>query len=159
MPSNTMASSLLDAAESLLLNSARKAAFRRRAVSTAYYAVFHALAKLCTDYLTRSARRGTYEYARVYRSLDHGSLNSAFGQLPLRDNPILSSIGAAVVRLQAERHQADYHPPVAGQFSHGWARQLIDQAREAVIEIEKIKPQNKDCRTLATCLLFKERRL
>ena len=157
MPSATMASRLLDAAETLLRDGRRSNAFRRRAVSTAYYAVFHALAKLCADYVTRLAQRRTDEYARVYRSLEHGVLKNAFGQLPLKNNQRLSDIGAIVVRLQAERHRADYLPPIAGVLSHDTAQELVEQAREAVAELESLKPQNKDCRTLATSLLFKER--
>jgi hypothetical protein len=158
MSSDTMASRLLDAADTLLREGRRSTAFRRRAVSTAYYAVFHALAKLCADYVTRSARRGTEEYSRVYRSLEHGPLKSAFGQSPLKDSRKLSDIGAVVVRLQAERHRADYLPPIVGVFSRDAAQELVDQAREAVAELEQLKPQNKDCRTLAICLLFKERK-
>jgi hypothetical protein len=45
MASPTMVSRLLDAAELLLAHGGRSGAFRRRAVSTAYYAVFHSLAK------------------------------------------------------------------------------------------------------------------
>ena len=153
-----MASRLLDAASTLLDEAGRSSAFRRRAVSTAYYAVFHALAKLCADYVTRSARRGTEEYSRVYRSLDHGTLKNAFAQSPLRDSKKLSELGAIVVRLQAERHRADYLPPVAGMFSRNVAQEIIDLAREAVRELEQLGPQDKDCRILVTCLLFRERR-
>jgi uncharacterized protein (UPF0332 family) len=152
-----MASRLLDAADTLLQGEPRSMAFRRRAVSTAYYAVFHALAKLSADYLTRSAKRNSEEYSRVYRSLSHGPLKVAFGQAPLRDNKRLSGIGAIVVRLQAERHRADYLPPIAGVFTRDAAQELVDQAREAVAELEGLKPQQKDCRTLATCLLFSTR--
>lgn len=157
MPSETMASRLIDAAQTLLNEGSRSSAYRRRAVSTAYYAVFHALAKLCADYVTRSASRSTTEYLRVYRSLDHGPLKAAFGQSPLKDNRALSRLGAIVVRLQAERHRADYLPPVVGVFSRDAALELVDLAREAVAELENIKPQNEECRTLVTCLLFKER--
>ena len=158
MASASMASRLLDAADTLLREGRRSNAFRRRAVSTAYYAVFHALAKLCADYVTRSARRATDEYGRVYRSLEHGVLKNAFAQPPLKDNQKLSDIGAIVVRLQAERHRADYLPPIAGIFSRDIAQELVEQAREAVAELESLKPQNKDCRTLATSLVFRERR-
>lgn len=157
MASETMASRLIEAADTLLTEGRRSTAYRRRAVSTAYYAVFHALAKLCADYITRSATHSTEEYSRVYRSLDHGPLKNAFGQSPLKENRRLSRLGAIVVRLQAERHKSDYLPPAIGIFSRDVAQELVDLAREAVAEVESIKPQNKDCRTLVTCLLFKVR--
>ena len=155
MAVDTMASRFLDAAEALLREGRRSAAYRRRAVSTAYYAVFHALAGLCADYVTRSAGRSSEEYLRVYRSLDHGQLRSALGQSPLKDNGRLGRIGAIVVRLQVERHRADYLPPARGLFPSDLAQELIDLAREAIAELETIRP--KDRRTLATCLLFKAR--
>jgi uncharacterized protein (UPF0332 family) len=152
-----MASRLIDAADTLLTEGRRSTAYRRRAVSTAYYAVFHALAKLCADYVTRSSSRSSEEYLRVYRSLDHGPLKHAFGQILLKDNKRLSRIGSVVVRLQAERHRADYLPPILGVFSRDAAQELVDQAREAVAVLEAIKPQHKDCRMLVTCLLFRVR--
>jgi len=152
-----MAARLIDAADTLLSEGRRSTAYRRRAVSTAYYAVFHALAKLCADYVTRSSSRSSDEYLRVYRSLDHGPLKQAFGLTPLRDNKHLSRIGSIVVRLQAERHRADYLPPVPGIFSRDAAQELVDQAREAVAVLEGIKPQHKDCRVLVTSVLFKAR--
>jgi hypothetical protein len=150
-----MPSRLLDAAEALLREGRRSAAYRRRAVSTAYYAVFHALAALCADYVTRSASRSSEEYLRVYPSLDHGQLRTALGQSPVKDDGRLGRIGAIVVRLQVERQRADYLPPGSGLFPGGLAQELIDLAREVIVELEIIRP--RDRRTLATCLLFKAR--
>lgn len=153
-----MAVRLLDAADLLLLHGRRSTAFRRRAISTAYYAVFHAIDKLCADYVTRSAIRSSEEYLRAYRALDHAPLKNAFGHPPLKDNPALRRIGSAVVTLQTERHRADYLPPTAGLFTHDRAVELVNLARSAVTQIEEIKPANKDCRTLAISLLLKERK-
>jgi len=102
-------------------------------------------------------RRNAGEYARVYRALDHGTLKTAFGKDPLKDNKRLGRIGRIMVRLQAERHKADYSPPVRGYPSFEEAQELIDLAREAVADLERIKPGEEDCRVLALCILFKER--
>jgi hypothetical protein len=158
MANPTLAGRLLDAADTLLTENKRSIAFRRRAISTAYYAVFHAIDKLCADYVTRSAKRSSEEYLRAYRALDHAPLKNAFSQSPLKDVPKLSNIGAAVVTLQAERHRADYLPPLAGLFTHERARELVDIAHKAVEQIESIKPAQDECRTLAVSLLFKERK-
>jgi hypothetical protein len=158
MSTVTLAGRLLDAADLLLKNGTNSTAFRRRAVSTAYYAVFHAIDKLCADYVSRSARRSSDEYLRVYRALDHAPLKNAFSQPPLKDHPILREIGSVVVLLQNERHRADYLPPIAGIFTHGRATELVGMAREVVRQIESIKPAQDECRTLALSLLFKERK-
>ncbi len=83
---NTMVERLLSLAEDLQSQDVRSAVFRRRAVSTAYYAVFHALARLCADELIGKNGRSSRDYERVYRALDHGPLKSAFERSPLKDD-------------------------------------------------------------------------
>jgi uncharacterized protein (UPF0332 family) len=153
MSSVTMVSRLLDAADLLIENGRLSGAFRRRAVSTAYYAVFHALAKTCAN--TLLSRKDIEDYTRVYRALDHGPLKNAFKEAPLRDQPNLREIGDLVILLQSKRHDADYLPPTDGIFSRATAKELVEQAREAVAKIEALDP--KDRRKLAASLLFKKR--
>jgi uncharacterized protein (UPF0332 family) len=156
MPSVTMVSRLLDAADTLIKEGTRSSAFKRRAVSTAYYAVFHALAKSCADSLLPSVDRSSDEYLRVYRALEHGSLKAAFSAKgPLKDRESLRKIGDLVVPLQSERHRADYLPPIKNVLSRDKARELVNQARKAVQEISSLS--SEDRRTLATWLLFKAR--
>ena len=50
----------------------------RRAVSTAYYALFHCLAATAADLLTGSSR--SPEWHQVYRALEHGKARSACRQ-------------------------------------------------------------------------------
>ena len=155
MASLTMVALLLEASDALIKERPRSSTFRRRAVGTAYYAVFHSLAKLCADTLLQSADRDTEEYARIYRALEHGSLKAAFGKEPLRDRETLRRIGDIVVALQSERHRADYLPPVKNVFSIRDAEILVSQARQVVSESEGLGFQDR--LTLATCLLFRGR--
>ena len=48
----------------------------RRAVSTAYYALFHCLAAAAADLLTGNGSRGP-EWHQVYRALEHGKARKA----------------------------------------------------------------------------------
>lgn len=49
----------------------------KRAVSTAYYALFHALAQTCADRLIGTGlRRNNPAWRQVYRSLEHGFARS-----------------------------------------------------------------------------------
>jgi uncharacterized protein (UPF0332 family) len=148
-----MISRLLDAADLLLAEGRRSGAFRRRAVSTAYYAVFHSLAKLSAGALLSDDK--TDEYIRVYRALDHGPLKNAFATGPLKERDALREIGNIVILLQSERHKADYLPPTKGVFSAKRARELVDQARDVVAAIDQL--DLADRRTLAAYLLFKNR--
>lgn len=159
MASKTMAVALVEAAASLLELQPDSSAFRRRAVSTAYYAVFHALAKLCADFVTRSARRSTPEYERAYRALAHGTLKVAFaptGVLMADDR--IRKIGNTAVQLQIEREKADYLPPFPRVFSLSDAQDLVAPSREAVSAIEGLRPPDESVRLLAVTLLFKDRR-
>ncbi len=156
MPSLTMVSRLLDAADTLMKEGRRSTAFRRRAVSTAYYAVFHAISKLCADSLLPSAKRDADEYVRTYRALDHGPMKNAFEQDPLKEHKTLRKVGLEFVELYDARQRADYFPPVVGVFSPKEAQELIERARHTVAELETLN--ESDRLTLATCLLFAKRR-
>lgn len=151
----TMVSRLLDAADALVERGPKSSAFRRRAVSTAYYAVFHALAKGCAGFVLPSERPSSDMYEQVYRALDHKPLKTAFGRDPLRSNDRLRSIGDLVIKLQSERHRADYLPPTNDVFSLNQAKDLVEQARRAVADIEALN--DSDLGVLAVALLFKVR--
>jgi hypothetical protein len=151
-----MVARLLDLADQMATEGARSSALGRRAVSTAYYAAFHALAKSCAGVLLPSVDRSSEIYQRVYRALDHGPLRTAFttGGSPLRDRENLRKIGELIVALQNERHRADYLPANPRMFRDG-AKNLVDQARQAVSEIERLSDDDRIA--LATFLLFKSR--
>jgi uncharacterized protein (UPF0332 family) len=156
MASPSMVDHLLSVAEKLLQFNSRSAACRRRAVSTAYYAVFHAIAKLCAETLIADAKRNEDAYSRVYRALDHGPLKNILIQAPLKDHQNIKLFGPDIVKLQAERHRADYSPPDKNLFKPSEVKEIIGQARFVIAELDKLsKP---DRLLLATCLLFKERK-
>lgn len=155
MPSATMVERLLSAADDLLRKHPRSSAYRRRAVSTAYYALFHALAKVCTETLLPDARRSSAEYAKIYRALDHATTKNAFGKSPLKDDPKINEVGEAFVALQSERHRADYLPPEASLFALSECQRLIGLAEQAIETLEAL--DNDQRRTLATFAVFKSR--
>ena len=85
----------------------------RRAVSTAYYALFQALCKMCADRLV-GWNQPWEIFTPVYRSLDHGRTLNVLSERgsdkthPLGDD--VESIGVAFKELQAAREWADYNP-------------------------------------------------
>jgi hypothetical protein len=151
----TMVERLLALAEELAEKSGKSLTLRRRAVSTAYYAVFHALAKLCADELlgARFDMRSE-EYIRVYRSLEHGALKTAFKAPPLNRVAALQKIGNRVVELQSERIRSDYLPPQS-LYTLGKCRDLVESAKSAAGAIAALS--QSDRRSLAVHLLFKNR--
>lgn len=84
---------------------------RNRAVSTAYYALFHALAELCGRELV-GARRPWPAFRHVYRSLDHGAARRMLDSVrrDVRASEASQRLGALFGDLQDQRHAADYDP-------------------------------------------------
>lgn len=116
----------------------------RRAVSTAYYAVFHAVLRSGADRFFGASRSGEAGYALIYRAYDHGRMRrgcedvsratltlqqrSLFGR-PTFD-PRLRDFAISFIRLQVLRHQADYDPRVT--FSQSAVTAIIDEAERAI---------------------------
>jgi hypothetical protein len=84
----------------------------KRAVSTAYYALFHAVAKDAADMLVGvGPNRPEKAWTHVYRSLQHGEARTACEAVRNLDFPAAIIACAEVfVTLQQERHDADYNP-------------------------------------------------
>jgi hypothetical protein len=110
----------LDQAEHLIIWSSGRQADLRRAVSTAYYAVFHAVMRAAADTYVGSANKNTSEYELAYRHIDHAGLKSAcetcknqqatIGSQPVQFGPDLRAFAATLIELQGRRHRADYDP-------------------------------------------------
>jgi hypothetical protein len=96
----------------------------RRAISSAYYGVFHATLTAAADEFVGVTKRSTTQYSLVYRSVDHRSLRELCSEikkptLPAKYAPYeprngfgpnIKAFAAAVVELQEKRHAADYDP-------------------------------------------------
>ena len=80
----------------------------RRAVSTAYYAMFHCLASTAADLLIGRSR--TPAWHQVYRALEHGrARNACLQKRVMRSFPAeVRDFAEAFVTLQNNRHLADY---------------------------------------------------
>ena len=121
-----------------------KQASLRRAVSAAYYALFHFLVDRATrQTLGTDPAKRRLRYI-VARGFNHGTMKTVSeqfskGKLPKRlDRSVsglvlpndLMSIVASFVRLQQERHRADYD--LADDFSRDEVMRLIDDAESAI---------------------------
>jgi hypothetical protein len=105
----------------------------RRSVSTAYYALFHALAELCADSMATYSGGDWDAYTLVYRSLDHNGAKKIFEKN--RDGKLLGSdvveLGLIFTQLQAARIKADYVPSPF-PFGRSDVSEFIEQARRAI---------------------------
>jgi hypothetical protein len=131
-------------------------AFMRRAVSTAYYAMFHALCRLCADTLIGGTHWRTEAWSRVYRGLSHtGAKKTLTSQKDLSDLPSeVASFGSVFAWLQQEREIADYDPAPFQRY-FGATETLIEQADSAIAGLNHL--DDDDRRRLAAMLLIRAR--
>ena len=149
---------LLSVADDLVSTSKRpRQSNLRRAVSTAYYAMFHCLARCCADTLigSRSADRSRPAWRRVYRALEHGfAKNSCKNQTITKKFPKdIEDFANTFVSLQRKRHSADYDP--FSQFTKLEVERDISATRDAIERFQSTPI--KDRRAFAAFVLFKNR--
>ena len=107
---------------------------RNRAVSTGYYALFHAFAELCARELV-GAFRPWLPFRHVYRSLDHSQARQILDAVK-KDGAAsaeMKSIASLFVELQGWRHDADYDPGF--RISSGELATLLDQIGDAIANL------------------------
>ena len=127
----------------------------RKAVSTAYYAMFHALCRSNADTMTN--RRGdplNYRaWTRTYRAIEHRQAKNRLLQVR-RDLPAPAQrFATTFALLQSQREIADYVPHSNLQRSEVVA--LLDMAEDAIQDYAQI-PTNQR-RAIATLVLLQER--
>ena len=104
-----------------------------RAVSTAYYALFHTLARSCADSIAGGRRaRNRPAWTKAYRALEHRLAKIQCNNVSsMRDFPLeIRVFAGAFVRMQGERHVADYNPEA--KFSREKVLTLIDEVQSVI---------------------------
>ena len=103
-----------------------------RAVSTAYYAMFHCLAYACADSLAgRSRSVGNRPmWRRVYRALEHRQAKTRCTNMPSSFPEGVREFGQAFSVMQSRRHFSDYDPDYLIRKSNVTA--AINDARTAI---------------------------
>jgi len=161
---------LLDQAERLMAVAgvgAPRHADLRRAISTAYYGVFHAVATAAADDVAGSTQRDAPRYALVYRSIEHrrllGVCEDIVKTTPSQKHanylptgglgPDIIAVATAVKELQKKRVDADYDPLFRVTTSD--AVLAIEMGRNA---IARLKAANRAQRkTFLSLVLFPPR--
>ena len=129
----------------------------RRAVSAAYYALFHFTMTAAADMVAGTTARSAAPdlYKRVYRASDHADLRSRLADGRFQGiSRNIAQFANAVINLQQARHKADYDP--FDRISKTDAIAHINDARAAIAAFELAAlDERKAC---LTSVLFKERR-
>ena len=125
-----------------------------RAVSAAYYALFHALSRNCADMLAGSTRanRSQPAWRQTYRPLEYGlARNQCRNQAVMLRFPLeIQWFGELFVVMQQIRHHADYDPMAT--FSRFLVMRQIDQAEEAIERFNSVERGQR--RAFAIYVLF-----
>ena len=129
----------------------------RRAVSTAYYAMFHCLAGSCADTLIGGlhAGRGSDAWILTYRALNHRSTKvRCQDEQSLEQFPVsIRGFAKTFARMQEHRHRADYAPDAG--FRKSEAIQRINEAENAIRNLEGESLAER--RAFAAYILFRGR--
>ena len=128
----------------------------RRAVSLAYYAMFHSLAKQSADMLVGATRgrRSQRAWLQAYRSLEHGLAAAQCRRPIIRRFPDeIQQFAEAFVDNQQMRHDADYNPDAS--YIRSDVLQLIDDTERVVLDFERSDTLDK--RAFAVYVLFRSR--
>ena len=121
----------------------------RRAVSTAYYAMFHALAASNADIIIgprTPANRS--DWTSTYRSLRHfRAENPLYGWPHLFSQPI-QNFAVIIAGIKRQREEADYNPDV--NFVQPQVVTWIDRAERAIIDFNASTLQERSMVAIAT---------
>lgn len=131
----------------------------RRALSTVYHALFHALARNGADELVgkTGALRASAAWQLAYRGIEHGRAKTVFrnASLMTQFSPAIQDFGDFFVAMQQRRQLADYHPDE--HFAKSFVVSDIDDAERLIARFRASSATDR--RTLSSHILFKSRPL
>jgi len=129
----------------------------RRAISSAYYGLFHFTLTCLADEFVGVMQRATSRYALVYRSVDHRVLKDLCLEIqrptPSRKfvpyfpaggfGPELGSFAASAFELYEKRNRADYDPgprfrSLDAQLAITTARDALERFGQAKLDIRRV---------------------
>jgi hypothetical protein len=156
---------LFDQADALV-NNYQDETDLRRAISTAYYGVFHFTLRALADWIVGAAHRSAALYVLVYRSVDHKILRALCDQFrgfrlnaaiqpyePAGGFGPVESFARSVLYLFEQRISADYDP--AHLFDPTEVSGTVSSARAAARNFQAATPEQREA--FLTLLAFRAR--
>ncbi|MEI6398780.1 MAG: HEPN domain-containing protein [Pseudomonadota bacterium] len=133
-----MIDELLDLAEELAERD--EAIAKRKAISMAYYAAFHALCELVADALVEDKESPLY--SKIYRHIEHGIIDKS-GAFSLDDKPYetMNEVRDQLRNLRQRRETSDYSPFVQSEILD--AQDAITRGHIVVRLIRSIGLENR----------------
>lgn len=136
----------------------------RRAVSTAYYALFIELSEDAARAMSptsplklQAVVRRKLQHSTMVRACKSWKANSSpwASLVPGGVPPALAAVAADFVALQEDRHEADYEPTL--RLSKAGARTTVLRSRDAIQAWRSIKPLHPDAVNVFLVSLLHER--
>ncbi len=127
----------------------------RRAISTAYYAMFHTLAASNAELIAGEPQSAMSSHAweRVYRRLDHGRAQNNLRGIINQLSPPGENFARTFIDLQDLRQQADYDPNFS--ITDTITLNSIELAESAIAAFAQLSEE--ECRFIAAQSLFDRR--
>jgi hypothetical protein len=127
----------------------------RRAISAAYYGLFHFCLAAAADEFVGVTQRATGRYTLVYRSIDHKTLKELCAETRKATPPAkylpyfprggfgssIQAFSTAAMELQEKRHLADYNPQP--RFKTSEAKLAVSTARSAVLRFQAADEEHR----------------
>ena len=121
----------------------------RRAISTAYYAMFHALATSNADLIVgTSAQANQSNWIAIYRSLRHFRAENPLHGWPHLFSQPIQDFAVVIAGIKRQRENADYNPNVS--YIQNQVTTWINRAEQAIIAFNAASPQERAMVAIAT---------
>ena len=121
----------------------------RRAISTAYYAMFHALTTSNADLIVGPRTPANESgWIATYRSLRHYRAENPLHGWPHLFSPPLRNFAIVIGGIKAERENADYNP--AANFAQNQVIAWINRAERAINDFNAASTQERAMVAIAT---------
>lgn len=129
----------------------------QRAVSTIYYALFHALARCVADTLTAKTRtaRSQPAWVQAYRAVNHRTVKTQCmkqGHMKLYPSEI-RTFARFLVEMQDNRHEADYDPMAS--FARAQVVQWVHQAEYEIARFNQVAHKDRQAFAVYVTLPFR----
>lgn len=129
----------------------------RRAISSVYHALFHAVCQSNADTLAGGdpQQRDQLAWRQAYRALEHGYAKQRCQRASsnVRFSPTIQRLAGSFVDMQALRHRADYDPDTS--FAQ---REVLAAINEADDQISRFRnAPERERRAFAVHVLMRER--
>ena len=121
----------------------------RRAVSTAYYAMFHALTTSNADLIVGGRTPDNEsDWVATYRALQHYRAENPLHGWPHLFSPQVQNFAIVIGIIKKARENADYNPVM--NFAQNQVIIWIDSAEQAIIDFNAATPQERAMVAIAT---------